>query len=101
NLDPIFVIDLGGDQNLFWNTWELAKKAGRTFRFLNLDPYCDSFFFPPFQAIPAGARHLIRIVQMLITAFNLDHGLVYGGNFYSAVNASALMRVARKVARII
>ena len=35
--DPIAIFDLGGDQNLFHNAWELATKYGRTFRYLMLD----------------------------------------------------------------
>lgn len=97
--DPIFVIDLAGDANLFWNVSEEAERQGRVFRFLTLDPDLDSFFFPPFQAVPAGETNVIRISQMLITAFHMDHGLLYGASYFSQQNLAALLRVARKLVK--
>jgi hypothetical protein len=95
--DPLFVFDLGGDQNLFAHVRAEANRQGRTFRYLTLDPDLDTYYFPPFQAVPTGERNIIRICQMLVQAFHMDHGLVYGGHYYTQQNMGALLRVARKL----
>lgn len=97
--DPIFVFDLAGDANLFWNVREQADTAGRIFRFLTLDPDLDSYFFPPFQAVPVGESNIIRISQLLISALHLEFGLAYGGSYFSQQNLAALLQVARKLVR--
>lgn len=97
--DPILIFDLGGDANLFWNVMEEADEHDRKFRFLTLDPDLDSSFFPPFQAIPAGETNVIRISQLLISAFHLEYGLAYGGSYFSQQNLAALLQVARKLVR--
>ena len=97
--DPIFIIDLGDDANLFWNAKLAADACGRKFRFLNLAPELESFCFPPFQAVPGGETNPLRIAQMLIRAFHMEHGLVYGGNYFSQQNLGALLRVSRKLSK--
>lgn len=96
--DPIVVIDLGGDQNLFHNVAEHAAREDRTFRAFFLDPDLDTHHFPPLQAVPAGEQNIIRTCQMLVQAFHMDHGLVYGGQYFTQQNMGALLRVARELA---
>ena len=95
--DPIIVFDMGGDQNLFWSTYFAAQELGRTFRYLTLDHELHSFTFPPFQAIPPKKRNVIHISQLLVAAFHLDHGLIYGGNYFTHANLAALLHVARQL----
>lgn len=95
--DPIFVFDLGGDLTLFNHVQDLAKQLGRQFRFLSLDPLDDWHFFDPLQAIGHGERNVVRLANMLIEAFNLDHGLIYGGQYFTQQNLAALLRVARQL----
>ena len=97
--DPIFIFDLGGDLALFNFVREAAEKAGRTFRFLSLHPDDDSHSFDPFQAVPAGQRDVMRVTTLLIEAFNLDNGLIYGGQYFTAQNLAALLSVVRKLSR--
>lgn len=97
--DAIIVICFGGDQNMYWNAAESAKRTDRKFRYLTLDPDLESFFFPPFQAVARSGNNVIRIAQMLIRAFHMEHGLVYGGNYFSQQNLAALLRVARRLAK--
>lgn len=97
--DPIFVFDLAGDANLFWNVREQADAEQRRFRFLTLDPDLDSYSFPPFQAVPMGASNIIKISQLLISALHLEFGLAYGGSYFSQQNLAALLQVARKLVR--
>ena len=97
--DAQFVIDFGGDQNVFWNASETALRTNRRFRFLTLDNELESFCFPPFQAIPRSGANVIRVSQMLIRSFHMEHGLVYGGNYFSQQNLAALLRVAKKLSK--
>lgn len=95
--DPIFIFDLGGDLALFNFVKEAAEENKRTFRLLSLHPGDQSQFFDPFQAVPAGERDVIRITNLLIEAFNLDNGLIYGGQYFTMQNLAALLSVVRKL----
>lgn len=97
--DAIFVFDLGGDLALFNFARIQARMHGRTFRFLSLEAKDDWDYFDPFQAAGDRKDRLIRTAILLQQAFSLDHGLVYGGSYYSQRNLSALLSVARKLAR--
>lgn len=97
--DPIFIFDLGGDLALFNFVKQAAEKIGRTFRFLSLHAGDDSHCFDPFQAVPEGERDVMRITTLLIEAFNLDNGLIYGGQYFTAQNLAALLSVVRKLSR--
>lgn len=94
--DPIFVFDLGGDASLFHTSRKLAERAKRRFRYLTLDPDLHSDHFPPFQAI-AGEKNVLGMATFLVTAMHMDHGLVYGGSYYTAQNCAALLSVARRL----
>jgi hypothetical protein len=96
--DAIFVFDLGGDLALFNFAKELAAK-GRTFRFLSLEKNDDWNYFDPLQAATGEKDRLIRLAILLQQAFSLDHGLVYGGSYYSQRNLIALLNVARNLAQ--
>ena len=97
--DALFVIDFGGDQNVFWNAYDIALRTNRRFRFLTLDDELQSYCFPPFQAVPRSGKNVIRVSQMLIRSFHMEHGLVYGGNYFSQQNLAALLRVAKKLSK--
>lgn len=95
--DAIFIFDLGGDLALFNFAKNLANQ-GRTFRFLSLEEDDAWHYFDPLQAATDESDRLIRIAILLQQAFSLDHGLVYGGSYYSQRNLIALLNVARAVA---
>jgi Type IV secretion-system coupling protein DNA-binding domain len=99
--DPVFVFDLGGDQALFWTLKEMAKGYGRSdedFKFLSLRRDDAWHFFDPFQAVqrtPGGGGNTIRLANLFIEAFNLDNGLIYGGQYFTQQNLAALLDVVR------
>jgi hypothetical protein len=99
--DPVFVFDLGGDQALFHQVKRLAESQNppRKFRFLSLERNDDWDHFDPFQAVAHGEDRVIRIANMLIEAFSLDNGLIYGGSYFTQQNLAALLRVARQLFR--
>jgi hypothetical protein len=93
--DPIFIFDLGGDNSLFHCVRAAAESLGRTFRFLSLEHDEDWHFFDPFQAVNPGKSRIIHLASMLIEAFNLDNGQIYGGQYFTQQNLAALLEVAR------
>ena len=102
NRDAIFVFDLGGDLALFNTLREKAVQNGRRFRFISLDPRDDWDYFDPFQCVSSDNEiesddRIIRICNLLVQAFHLDFGLVYGGSYYAQRNLNALLRVARRL----
>jgi len=98
--DPVFIFDLGGDLALFNFVKRCAEKQPeRKFRFLSLHPGDDSHFFDPFQSVPTGERDVMHITTLLIEAFNLDNGLLYGGQYFTAQNLAALLSVVRKLSK--
>jgi hypothetical protein len=95
--DAIVIFDLGGDSNLFFNVRDMVSSspAKPSFRFLCLDPSVDCHAFPPFQAVPPQEQNALRLASMLVQAFQMDFGIVYGGTYFTQQNLAALLRVAR------
>lgn len=93
--DAIFVFDLGGDLALFNTVKRRARELGRTFRPFSLDPR-RSYYFDPFQSVTADEFRVVRICTLLVEAFHLDHGLMYGGAYFTQRALSALLRVAER-----
>ena len=97
--DAIVVIDLAGDKPMFHAVRKMAKKLGRKFGQLALDP-TKSQPFDMFQTVGIDGNRLIRICNLLLEAFSLDHGLIYGGSWYSQRNLLLLLEVARHLVSI-
>ncbi|MCI0335389.1 MAG: type IV secretory system conjugative DNA transfer family protein [Planctomycetes bacterium] len=93
--DAIFFFDLGGDLALFNAVRVAANDRGRKFRYFALDPR-KSYYFDPFQSVTADEFRAVRICTLLVEAFHLDHGLMYGGAYFTQRAVSALLRVAER-----
>lgn len=92
--DAVFIFDNGGDRALHNATRHDAEnKHGRKFRCLALDP-TRSVGFDPFQSVPEDEHRIIRLCSLLTEALHMDHGLVYGGAYYSQRNLAQLLAVA-------
>ncbi|MFO0915947.1 MAG: TraM recognition domain-containing protein [Pirellulales bacterium] len=94
---PVFVIDLGGDQNLFHNLKQSAERSGKAFRYLTLDQKLHSDNFPPFQTLRGSKLHVTEVCQRLIRSFHLDYGISYGASYYAAQALAAMLSIASKV----
>ena len=94
--DAILVIDLGGDKSCFHATRRRAEQLGRRFRFIGLDPN-HSEKFDPFQSIQSESHRIIRLCNLFLEAFSLDHGLVYGGSWYSQRNLLLLLSICERL----
>ena len=99
--DAVFVFDMGGDLPLFHTLRNECRdpSSPRTFRFLSLDDREDWDYFDPFQVVPAGENHIIRLSNLFVQAFHLDYGLIYGGSYYTSRNLAALDRIATQLVR--
>ena len=102
--DAVFVFDLGGDLTLFnqLKAWSGSNPPGgpqdkRQFRFISLARGDAWDYFDPFQSIESDEVSIIQIANMLVQAFHLDHGLVYGGSYYTQQNLAALLGVTRRL----
>lgn len=95
--DAIVVVDLGGDKSLFSSVKALADAdPERNFRFISLDAN-HSQKFDPFQSIPEDGHRIIRLCNLFLEAFSLDHGLAYGGSYYSQQNLLLLLSVCEQL----
>lgn len=97
--EPIVVIDLGGDRALFHSIASAARHADRVFRFFSLDPDDAWHYFDPFQAASYRSERVIEMAEMLIEAFGLDNGPIYGGQYFTAQNLRALLHVATQLVK--
>lgn len=93
--DALFFFDLAGDLALFNTVRKQADELGRSFRYFSLDPK-RSYYFDPFQSVTADEHRVVRICTLLVEAFHLDHGLMYGGAYFTQRALSALLRVAER-----
>lgn len=99
--DSVLFIDQGGDQAMLHiiRAICLSQVPQRTFRFLSLDPDDDWDVLDPFQSLKPESRSVTAIVNLLIEAFSLDNGLMYGGSYFTAANLAALLKVCRQLVR--
>jgi hypothetical protein len=64
----VVVIDMKGDNALFWGTFIEAERAGMPFRWFTLQPGAASFVFNPFTQAANQARGVNARAQSLLTA---------------------------------
>ena len=48
-------------------------------------------------SVPPAMKLVPAMATFLVTAMHMDHGLVYGGSYYTAQNCAALLSVARRL----
>jgi hypothetical protein len=97
--ESIFIFDLGGDRGLFHCVRDAARHAGRVFRFLSLNADDDWHYFDPFQAASKRREQIIDLAEMLIEAFSMEYGPIYGGQYFTQQNLRALLRVAEHLVK--
>jgi len=94
--DCLMVFDLGGDRALFNLARTVAKQKKRKFRYLTLDSK-RSHRFDPMQCVPDEDNRIISITNLLLRAFSLDNGLIYGGAYYTSRNMQLLLGVCERL----
>ena len=95
--DPIVIIDLGGSKELFHPVKAIADvDPERGFKWVALDAN-RSQKFDPFQSISGDGYRIIRLCNLFLEAFSLDHGLAYGGSWYSQRNLLLLLNICERL----
>lgn len=90
---PVFIFDLSPEPANLHHAHAAARAAGKKFKFLCLEPNAKSYLFPPFQALStAERRNAVHLAQLLVTAFNADHGIV--NQYFSMQGCAALLDAA-------
>lgn len=88
----VVVIDLKGDNALFWSTFVEATRAGLPFKWFTLQPGAASFAFNPFTQWFDRHRGVNARSQSYLTALDLYFGESYGKGFFGTVSLDTFSR---------
>ena len=77
----------------------LGNEPKRIFRYLTHD-LDRSYTFDPFQSIPNDEKRSLRLCNLLVEAFHIDSGLVYGGTYFTQRNLLQLLAIADEAVRL-
>jgi hypothetical protein len=86
----VVVIDLKGDNALFWGTFVEARRAGLPFRWFTIEPGSASFSFNPFAQRVNQRRSLNARAQSLLVSLGLYFGEAYGKGYWGAISLDTL-----------
>jgi hypothetical protein len=82
-MTPVVIIDLKGDEVMFQTAKAEAEARGQKFRFFTLEQGKASHRFNPFDGFKSKNRSLPQLVQLVLDALGLNHGVGYGRSYYS------------------
>lgn len=82
----VVVIDPKPDKAFFEALREECEHHRIPFRYVDITPGRWSYAFAPLAQSHAAVQTLSARAESVIQAFNLDHGPVYGGSYYTAVD---------------
>lgn len=86
----VVVIDMKGDNALFWGTFVEAERAGLPFRWFTLEPGAASFAFNPFTQRHNQMRGVNARAQSLLVSLGLYYGDAYGKTFFQSITLDTL-----------
>lgn len=89
----VVVIDPKPDKAFFEALREECAHHGIPFRYVDITPGRWSYAFAPLAQSHAAVQTLSARGESLIQAFNLDHGAVYGGSYYTSVDEQFCLAV--------
>ena len=88
----VVVIDLKGDNALFWSAFVEATRSGLPFKWFTLQPGAASFAFNPFAQWFDRYRGVNARSQSYLTALDLYFGEAYGKGFFGTVSLDTFSR---------
>lgn len=88
----VVVIDLKGDNALFWTAFVEATRTGLPFKWFTLQPGAASFAFNPFAQWFDRFRSVNARSQSYLTALDLYFGEAYGKGFFGTVSLDTFSR---------
>src|SRR5579883_173340 len=86
----VVVIDMKGDNALFWGTFIEAERAGLPFRWFTIEPGTASFAFNPFAQRHNQKRSVNARAQSLLVSLGLYYGDAYGKTFFQSITLDTL-----------
>ena len=86
----VVVIDMKGDNALFWGTFVEAERAGLPFRWFTIEPGSASFAFNPFTQRHNQKRGVNARAQSLLVSLGLYYGDAYGKTFFQSITLDTL-----------
>jgi hypothetical protein len=86
----VVVIDMKGDNALFWGTFIEAERAGLPFKWFTLEPGAASFVFNPLQQHANLARGINARAQSLLVSLGLYFGDAYGKTYFQSITLDTL-----------
>ena len=82
----VIVLDPKSDRAFFESCAVECHHQRIPFRWVDITPGRYSYAFSPFAQSHAEAQTLVARAEIVIQALNLDHGSVYGGSYYTAMD---------------
>lgn len=86
----VVVIDMKGDNSLFWGCFVEAQRAGLPFRWFTLEPGAASFAFNPLRQRANLARGINARAQSLLVSLGLYFGDAYGKSYFQSITLDTL-----------
>ncbi len=86
----VVVIDLKGDNSLFWGCFIEALRAGLPFKWFTLEPGAASFAFNPLRQRANLARGINARAQSLLVSLGLYFGDAYGKSYFQSITLDTL-----------
>lgn len=86
----VVVIDMKGDNALFWGTFIEAERAGLPFRWFTIEPGAASFAFNPFAQRHNQKRSVNALAQSHLISLGLYHGEGYGKTYFQSIPLDTL-----------
>lgn len=81
----VVVIDMKGDNALFWGSFIEAERAGLPFRWFTIEPGAASFAFNPFTQKANQSRSVSALAEYLLIALGLYFGEAYGKSYFQSI----------------
>jgi len=89
-IDPVVVIDLGGDLFTANLLLDECMRIGRTFKWFSLDPLDDCFTFDPLQSCKSLAGSCGRKANFVTAGLNLAYSEGFGTGYFGRLNLSTI-----------
>ena len=89
----VVVLDLKGDQPLFEEARERAKKTGCTFKWFTSESGESTFVFNPLAQPHLAALTPVELADIYTRSLGLDHGEGYGRIHFSRANRTPLLKL--------
>ncbi|QEG36214.1 TraM recognition site of TraD and TraG [Bythopirellula goksoeyrii] len=89
-IDPLCIVDLGGDLFTFNLIMEECIRLGRVLKWLSLDPLDESYFFDPLQSCKSLSGSSARKANFVTAGLNLAYAEGFGTGYFGRLNYATI-----------